>query len=116
MIKATKIIIGVVIVALIAWDVVVGFNSMPNDTISEIMRRAGRRVLAVPFFFGVLLGHFWGPSLHWNIGIFGSLGIVTTLAALISTFRLFLDRDFPPWAALVAALAGVVAGMVAWPQ
>lgn len=59
--KVKYYILGGVALALIIWDIVLATNTMPRDTISMMIFDLARKHPMVPFFFGILCGHFfWG--------------------------------------------------------
>ena len=109
------IIIGTV-VAISAIDI--GLILLRLPTISNRMRAAGRRVSTLPFGWGVLGGHFWGPchepifgswwaSCGTLVGIGVAFGVVNWLAWR-SGFGFW-------WYALIYLAIGVVLGAVFWP-
>jgi hypothetical protein len=116
------IILGGVAAFLIIWDIYAAFfNDIPNqfDTESGIMRRVGARFAGIPFAWGALGGHFWGPSIElpgdawfWAVGLGG-------LAIGITGIHFLIRRTFlrpPQWFALVYLVAGIPAGAVLWAQ
>ena len=47
-------------IALVAWDLYVGTNSITGDTISEVFWSVASQHPVVPFLFGLVMGHlFW---------------------------------------------------------
>jgi len=56
--KITIGIIGVTITALIGWDIYAESNGEEN-TISDIIHSASKKCMAIPLFFGMLMGHFF---------------------------------------------------------
>jgi hypothetical protein len=60
---AVSIICGVVLVAIIAWDLYLNSDKVKENTISARARALGRwwppmRIL-IAFVLGLLMGHFW---------------------------------------------------------
>jgi len=115
----TAALLIVCAVVLIGWDIYVAFfNDIPNerDTESGILRRAGRAFVAFPIAWGVLGGHFWGPS-HDLFGPWSPLYLVGATVVL-SSAHLILRRflKIPAWSALVYLILGIPMGAMLWPQ
>jgi hypothetical protein len=117
----TIAIISSAVALLVVWDVWVAFcNDVPNenDTISGIMRRIGRRVVAIPLGLGGVCGHFWGPSIPSPLGQPESV-IVAGFIVVSLTVAHFVMRRYkvwPDWTALVYLLVGIPIGAIMWPQ
>ena len=47
---------------LIGWDIFVAVTPQGGDTISEVLLTFARRHPALPFAFGVLMGHLFWPQ------------------------------------------------------
>lgn len=117
----TIVIMSVTLAVLIGWDIYVAFfNEIPNehDTESGIMRKIGNSFVGVPFAWGALGGHFWGPSWDppgpywvWPLSL---CCIALVLSALHYVGRRYLY--FKPWFAVLYVVAGVPLGALMWPQ
>jgi hypothetical protein len=59
--KITGITMLVVTVGLIGWDLIVAFNGIDGDTISEIMKNYAHDYPIIPLAWGVVLGHWFWP-------------------------------------------------------
>ena len=120
-IQATTVVLSVCTLGLIAWDLFMSLgNKVPNskDTISGQMLKAGTRVGALPFGFGVLAGHFF-----WQFD-----GSTTTPLALImlnvmgvavTGVHAFVRRVWPGMVPTVLpcyVLIGFLAGHFIWGQ
>src|SRR5271157_419037 len=92
-ILATQILICILAVVVIGFDVWLGNNGIPHDTISEVIHQWAIFIPFVPYFWGVLIGHWF-----WTLPapVFGqpwsgiALGMMTILMILLSIiFRHF---------------------------
>lgn len=118
----TAILMAATAAILIGWDIYVAFfNDIPNeyDTESGILRRIGARFAGIPFAWGALGGHFWGPSWDppgerwiWACGLGAMALALTGLHYLIRRTQL---RP-PTWFAVVYLVVGIPSGAVMWPQ
>jgi len=115
----TCILLVACAVVLVVWDIYVAFfNDIPNerDTESGILRKAGRAFVGIPIAWGILGGHFWGPS-HDLFGKWGPLYLVMgTVALTVSHFILRRFLRIPAWSALVYFILGIPMGAMLWPQ
>lgn len=110
-----------VTVYLVGWDIYVGVNKTPNDTISEIMLGMARRHMLIPFVLGVIGGHFFwpGPVLYvwWQkIIILGGVGLSIVLIDLIDHYYplpivAYLESNPAP-----VAMLGFIFGHIVWAQ
>lgn len=85
-------------------------------TISQVFRRDGRQWLAIPFGWGVLSGHYFGPSLlyqRWESYALVALGVVVLGRDLWNRRH---PEPVEKWVLGLVFLAGVVAGAVLWSQ
>jgi hypothetical protein len=85
-------------------------------TISQVFRRDGRQWLSIPFGWGVLSGHYFGPSLpywRWESYVLVALGVACLLRDLGNRL---LPEPAPKWVLGVVFAAGCVAGAVLWSQ
>lgn len=107
---------GVGFVLYVAWDIYVAFfNDVPNskDTISGQARETGiQRVSGLPFAFGVLGGHFWGPA---DVLPGWTPFLLIPIAVLLSVIhRKLLPKTW--WVAMLHVVIGLGAGAVLWSQ
>jgi len=108
-----------VFIVLITWDIyVVAFNNERNDSISNILRDWSKRVLLLPYSFGVLSGHLFLPDIGYSIYGWRGIALLTSSAISISglgwliRYYRFESKAYP-WVMLIA---GVLAGHLLWPQ
>lgn len=108
-------IVGVV--ALIS-GVDVWFAVGKPKTISRRLRKHGRSVAAIPFAWGYLGGHFFGPLVGFSVHIGLSLGALVVGGALASLLHRFVLQRFTasPWLGVLWLLVGIGAGTYLWPQ
>lgn len=90
-----------------------------KSTISKRMRKHGTQISALPYSWGVLGGHFWGPDLNplnnsWLISILTLVGAGAVLAGL--NYLLSRLLYMPKWVLLLYLIAGIPAGVFLWPQ
>lgn len=86
-------------------------------TISQVFRRDGRNLLTIPFGWGVLSGHYFGPSLpyyRWQSYLLILLGLACIGRDVAN--RILPDDPAPKWALGVVFIAGTVSGAVLWSQ
>ena len=62
--KVTGIGIIAVTFGAIVYDIFMVMNDQKHDTISEVIRTAAKKMLLVPFAFGLLMGHFFWPLME----------------------------------------------------
>jgi len=121
--KITIYIMVAATVVLISWDVFVAFfNQEPNekDTISGIMKSAGRECAFLPYGWGVLMGHFWVwvvpepwiPQPWAALSLVGIGGIVTGAHFFIKK-RIGRFVYLPP---ILYLAIGIILGSGLWPQ
>lgn len=109
------IITSILIIAAI--DVAFILDQAP--TISKRFRDIGRKVSFLPYSWGVLGGHFWGPTLPPAFGgWWASIGFLLVGGAVVTAGHFLILRVFTPpgWLSLVYLPFGAVAGIVLWPQ
>jgi hypothetical protein len=53
-------LLAVCFVVLVAWDLYVAFNGTRGDTISELVRDAGKAAPILPFALGLIVGTLAG--------------------------------------------------------
>jgi hypothetical protein len=98
-------------VGLIGWDVVVALNTVPGDTISELMQEVGYRVRAIPLALGVVMGHLFFPGKHERPApAWLTLGI---LGVAVGSFDLAFPLKFSP---AYPFAVGLPVGWALWPQ
>lgn len=88
-------------------------------TISNRLRTYGRLWATCPFVWGVLGGHFWGPSGLEPVGgsWWISIGLLFAACAGAGALHRLLERlDQPDWVVLLYVPAGLPAGALLWPQ
>lgn len=91
----------------------------PEPTVSNRMREHGLQQGVLPFAWGVLGGHFWGPSRapllgSWPVSIAALLACVGLMYALHRGLRRYIH--LPRWIPLLYLLPGVAVGAFLWPQ
>lgn len=114
----TAIVLIVVGVGLVAIDIPLALNDVSGDTISEVLRYAGRRVPVIPYAWGVLGGHFWagvdtgmGPWVELRITLW-SLWVV----GILSIWWYYNDYQLGPWSGVGVILVGILVGCFLWSQ
>lgn len=113
------ILLGIMILLGI-WDIFLVTDKVKSNTISWRTRKNGKRTLLIPFYFGVLGGHFFHPfsdayvnSLSWISTVVG-LGVGTAISLLVS----FLASRKPSLRNKLVFgffLGGIVMGLIVWP-
>lgn len=116
--KAILILSGL---GIAVWDIYVArYNDIPNrfDTVSGIFRSFGRKYGALPFLLGVLVGHFWGPTMPRTVPATVAPFLLLIAAAFVVPAHNVLRSWFrlPSWFGLVWAGIGTIAGAIIWPQ
>lgn len=115
--KTTDLIIILLGSVISISDIVLVLLHTP--TYSQRLKWWGHRVSFIPFFFGVLGGHFFGALngvLPWQITVFWILFIGLGLTA-IHTMIMEADRQIGKWMAVTAYIpAGIVTGVFLWVQ
>lgn len=109
-------IIGCLLVIIVV-DVI--FVAREEKTISNRMRRVGREVAALPFAWGVLGGHFYGPTNEPMLGSWVvSIGCLLLVTVFVGMLHMFLrnNSDLPAWSVLMYVPLGIPAGALFWPQ
>ena len=118
--KTVTTIMIVLTLAIIGFDVLVGTDIIPDNTISEIMAESSQTIPLIPIAWGVLMSHFfflrsWDRymsyfrGLHDNRYYFLSLfGIAVALSMLAGIM--------PAWPTFVYYLIGMVVGYELFPQ
>lgn len=65
---STEAVVLLAIAGLLGWEAYTLANSIPSDTISEVVWRAVVNQPLVPFLAGLLCGHwFWLPKRCWEL-------------------------------------------------
>jgi hypothetical protein len=83
---------------------------------SRRLRLYGSRCVSIPFGFGVVAGHFWGPGGDPPGGWVVSIALLLLIAAAVSPWHRVVWQDPPKWAPLVYVLPGAFFGMMLWPM
>lgn len=111
-------IIIVCAVVLIGWDIYVVQDGIRGNTISAIIFEASLRLSALPYAFGVLMGHLFWPSRKQSlINNSARTGLYVCLCSCLIFFvidiinSLWLNQDFVPFSAF---LAGILMGHFFW--
>ena len=107
--KATTIIMIVVLMALIAWDIIVVAEPTAHDSISRITLDTAQASNSLPLALGALMGHLLVPrSIEWGTATrFICAGILLLVAIGIHWVPI------PIWSVF---LAGFPLGFLLWPQ
>ena len=91
-----------------------------RKTISRRMRKHGRNIVAMPWAWGVLGGHFWGPDgVDPALGGYGpSVGLLVAVGATLVGVHLLVRRwlKLPTWWPLIYLVCGIPCGIWLWPQ
>ena len=109
-------IIGVLAVISV-FDVIAAIMDTP--TISNRFRVYGKRLSFLPYMWGVLAGHFWGPHMEPLVGNWWiSIGALILFGALISGIHLMMSKEIEPpgWLPLAYVPLGIAPGICFWPQ
>jgi hypothetical protein len=122
--RLTAVLLGGAAVLLGVYDVVVAYNDVQGDTISELVRDLSHSWYLLPYLFGVVTGHFF-----WNRPAEElpprEQRLVTLFAVVGGSFSVLLLRDlanavFPlpafSYANLVLVTGGFFVGAKFWPQ
>ena len=108
--QATVIVIVITTVWLIVYDVVAIIEPTGGDSISEILRDWGSYSRAVPYVFGVLMGHWF-----WN----APKASIRYLWAAVLALVLIGVGDWLGWPrgvpGIVAVIVGIAGGRWCWP-
>lgn len=107
--KISSAFIVVAIAAGILYDILPALSRPDGDTISEIIRDWSSRRWGLPFGFGVLAGHFFGPA-PW----FSPLWYAVPLWALIAAGLIFQAPPVSPAHTSLFFALGAVSGAVFW--
>lgn len=112
----TDLLIGLILLGIAATDIVL--LMLKRDTYSWRLRKVGQSFAAPSFVWGILGGHFWGPSREPIFGSYplsiGALAILTV--TLVAAHRWLLRWfDVPAWFPLLYLAPGVLAGALLWP-
>lgn len=113
--QITKTIILFFACVLLIWDVVVAINTVPGDTISEVVAGWSWRWQSVPFGVGVIAGHLCWPAgyarkpkakrkrvqILWLVGFAVIVADIWLVGELMPAFPL---------------VAGILAGRLFWAQ
>lgn len=79
----TVVFIAVVAVVAIAVDIALLLNKTRRDTISEIIAQGAQWSYSIPYLWGILGGHFFGPRHLPPLGVVWSPIILAITAALL---------------------------------
>jgi hypothetical protein len=112
----TIVLLLMVGLGLVVWDVFVAFcNDTPNeeDTISGILLNAAKRFAALPFAFGVLMGHLFVDQSWLRIPQPWAAAVLVAMAAGLALGYNHRPSRYATW---VCLLAGIPAGAAFWPQ
>lgn len=92
----------------------------PHKTISRRMRKHGRHIVTLPWAWGVVGSHFWGPDgLEPVLGSYGaSAGIMAGIGVCLGVLHWITAKyiKFPRWWPLLYLLVGIPCGIWFWPQ
>lgn len=95
------------ILSLIVWDIIVAVNTVPGDTISEIVLAFSERQPFLPFAVGFVCGHlFWSNRKRQETWVPIVAGVVSFLGSL------FVPNVIP----VIPFLVGLPLGHFLWPQ
>jgi len=110
----TTVIIGFVFLALIAYDIYALINkSSKNDTLSYMMLKFAWKIAVIPYFSGVLTGHFFIPIESLK----GFFQPWIFISALVSGMGISLLLRLTPWYyPFIPCIFGIIMGAVFWNQ
>jgi uncharacterized membrane protein len=122
--RLTAVLLGGAAVLLGIYDIVVAYNDVKGDTISELVRDISHSWYILPYAFGVITGHFfWNkaademlPKKQHLLVFFGvvcgscALVLVRDLVNVFWTMRAF------EYANLTLVVVGFFVGAKFWPQ
>jgi hypothetical protein len=111
---ATRVVISVVVLGLIAWDVYVFIEPSEGDTISEATLSWAWRSAFVAFALGVLGGHFtWPRCASARFRKWSAIGLaIVGVLLIVGDVLNFTPNVMPIW----YFVPGVIAGHLFWPQ
>jgi hypothetical protein len=110
----TTIIIAVVFVGLIAYDIYAFVDkSSGSDTLSWIILQFSWRVGAIPYFSGVLTGHFFIPIEALKGKFKPSIFISALVGGLVVSLLMNLLSWYYP---LIPCVFGIIMGTIFWNQ
>ena len=80
----TGIVIAVSVVGMVAWDLVVNFNKVVGDTISEMLGSAFKAAPILGVLLGVVVGHLGSnhPAVKPLVAYIGERPIIAILVGL----------------------------------
>jgi len=114
-IRFTQILCVVTIAVLSAVDIWLAVNRHPEDTISVIMRRWSSRWFVMPWAWGVLGGHFFGPELpglpDWTALGLIPMALAMTYLGWARVVRVPVEGGHMLW----LVLFGIACGALLWP-
>jgi len=110
-------IIIAILASIIIADIVLVVRK--QKTISNRLRMIGQGCAVVPFSWGVLAGHFWGPHCQPVFGSYWiSIQVLLVACVFVALLHAALDKyaELPNWISLVYVTMGLSAGVFFWPQ
>jgi hypothetical protein len=122
--RVTAVALGSSALILLVWDVIVAYNDVQGDTISELVRDLSHAWYVLPYVFGIVTGHFF-----WNRPASEMLPKAQHLnvffAVVVGSSALVLLRDLVniahpmpafAYANLTLVTVGFFVGAKFWPQ
>ena len=107
----TAILCVVGLVFYIVWDIIIKVEPTKNDTISAIIRDAGRNFLLLPFALGVCIGHwFWGGG-TLNVSLLAGSAIAVLILSIVLIAKKIKS---PVWAKMLTVASGMCVGHFFW--
>jgi hypothetical protein len=116
-IKLALVIGAALVAAFIGVDIYLAADSVKGNTWSEIIRTWAKYTPVIPWFLGVLMGHFFHPIDNFRavLGQPSSIALLVWLTAVVGIVGLGMMKaghPIPGWSILVPAFA---AGWLLWP-
>ncbi len=114
----TYIIIAVGSVVIAAVDVFLAKDATPGNTWSEAIKTWGQNTMFIPYLYGVLGGHFFGPygnvfgwETPYKLSVLTFIGIVLVIAGVAIRYNHISMHGALPLAVL---LFGTACGAIIW--
>lgn len=111
------ILCWVVVWILVVWDVYLALDGTKGNTWSEVLRVASQDNAALPWLFGILVGHLFhgrddlSPIVHRDAAQ-TLLILLTLVLGVVSTAGVTLGG----WLVAITGAAGIGAGCLLWPK
>jgi len=115
-IRLSKIFMGLVTIAIIAYDIWVAVEPTRGDTISEIMSGLGYNLPIIPYAWGVLMAHFFARRTFANVSLKPAIRYTMLIGSGILVGALSLAGWLPANPPLAWFIVGAIAGYQLWPQ